>query len=157
MRLLKLFLNSKLKILNLNMLSLNNIKPNKKRVKNTRRLGRGNASGAGTYSGKGQKGQRSRSGVSNLKRLGMKKMILQTPKKKGFKSDRPKNQIVKVEDINKNFNDKDVITPRVLVVKGLINTTKKPIKVLGKEKLEVKVTFDSKIKMNKTLEEQVKK
>jgi len=139
------------------MLSLNNIKPNKKRIKTTRRLGRGNASGAGTYSGKGQKGQSSRSGVSNLKRLGMKKMILQTPKKKGFKSHRPKNQVVKVEDINKNFKDGELVTKRALVVKGIIDTVKKPVKILGKEKLEVKVTVDAQIKMSKSIEEKLAK
>lgn len=139
------------------MLSLNNIKANKKRIKKSRRIGRGNASGHGTYSGKGQKGQNSRAGVSGLKRLGLRTVILQTPKMKGFKSQQPKNQVVKVEAINKNFKDKDIITPRALVAKGLINTSKKPVKILGNEKLEVKVVFDEKIKTSKSVAVQLEK
>jgi large subunit ribosomal protein L15 len=38
-------------------LSLHTIKPKKGTTKNRKRIGRGNASGTGTYSGKGQKGQ----------------------------------------------------------------------------------------------------
>lgn len=139
------------------MLSFHNIKPNKKRIKKSKRVGRGNASGHGTYSGRGQKGQKSRSGVSGLKRLGLKSMVLKTPKLKGFKSARPKNQAVKVTDINKNFKDNEKITSRALLAKKLIKTTKKPIKILGKEKLEVKVSFDEKIKMSKSVAEQLEK
>ncbi|MCK4554160.1 hypothetical protein KAU19_04310, partial [Candidatus Parcubacteria bacterium] len=70
------------------MLRLHNIKPNKKAVKKRKRVGRGNASGHGTYSGRGIKGQRSRSGgKSGLKRLGMKMILRNIPKKRGFKSD----------------------------------------------------------------------
>lgn len=137
------------------MLSFHNIKPNKKRLKRKRRLGRGNASGRGTYSGRGIKGQKSRSGVTGLKRLGLRSIILQTPKAKGFKSGKPKNQVVKIEDINKKFKDKEEVTPRSLLTKGLINTTKAPIKILGKEKLEVKVYFDEKIKMNESVKKQL--
>ena len=82
------------------MLSLNTIKKSKGSHKNKKRVGRGNASGRGTYSTRGQKGQRQRAGVSNLKRLGMKSQLLQTPKVRGFKSDKPKNQIVSVKAIN---------------------------------------------------------
>ena len=61
-------------------LTLHTIQKNKKAYKIKKRLGRGNSSGDGNYSGKGMKGQRSRSGVSNLKRLGMKQVLLRTPK-----------------------------------------------------------------------------
>ena len=89
------------------MLSLHTIKPNKGETKKRKRVGRGNASGHGTYSGRGQKGQRSRSGgKSGLKRKGMKQILLQTPKLRGFKSDKPKNQVINLVDINKNFKEK---------------------------------------------------
>jgi large subunit ribosomal protein L15 len=54
------------------MLTLNSIKKAKGSAKGRKRVGRGNASGHGTYSTRGLKGQKSRSGVSGLKRLGMK-------------------------------------------------------------------------------------
>ncbi len=138
------------------MLSLNSIKKSKGSAKKTKRVGRGNASGHGTYSTRGLKGQKSRSGVSNLKRLGMKQQLLQTPKQKGFKSQKPKNQIVSVEDINKNFKDGDKVCPKCLMEKNLINSDDKPVKVLGKEKLTVKVSFE-KIKLNASLSEQTAK
>jgi large subunit ribosomal protein L15 len=132
------------------MLSLNNIKA-KKGQKSIKRVGRGNSSGHGTYSCKGQKGQNSRSGVTGLKRLGMRPHILQTPKIGGFRSLAPKNQVVKVTDLNKNFKDGEIVSARVLFTKGLIANAQKPVKVLGKEKLEVKVTFDKAIKLNQSI------
>jgi large subunit ribosomal protein L15 len=65
-------------------LSIHTIKPAKGATKKRKRIGRGNAAGKGTYAGKGLKGQNSRSGVSNLKRLGMKQVLLRTPKKRGL-------------------------------------------------------------------------
>jgi len=68
------------------MITLDNLKPNKGAKKNRKRVGRGNASGSGNYSGKGMKGQKSRSGVTNLKRIGLKATLFSIPKKRGFKS-----------------------------------------------------------------------
>jgi len=123
------------------MLSLNNIKakPGQKKIK---RVGRGNSSGHGTYCCKGQKGQNARSGVSGLKRLGMRPHILQTPKIGGFRSLAPKNQVVKVADINKNFKDGEIVSPKTLFAKGLIDDAQRPAKVLGSDKLTVKVKFE---------------
>lgn len=124
------------------MLSLNEIKAAKGSIKKKKRVGRGNASGHGTYSTRGLKGQKARSGVSGLKRLGMRKQLLQTPKARGFNSNKPKNQIVSVKDINNNFKDGEVVSAAALFEKGLIKQADRPAKVLGKEKLTVKVSFD---------------
>jgi large subunit ribosomal protein L15 len=137
-------------------LAIHTIKPKKGSKKTRKRIGRGNASGTGTYSGKGQKGQNSRAGVSNLKRLGLRQMLLQTPKKRGFKSIKPNNKVVKIEDINNNFKDNETVNPKALVKKGLVSNLKSPIKILGKEKLKVKVKFED-VKMSKGVAEQVEK
>lgn len=137
------------------MLSLNTITKTKGRAKPRKRVGRGNASGHGTYSTKGQKGQRSRSGVSGLKRLGMKAQLLQIPKSRGFKSHKPKNQVVAISAINSSFKDGDVVNRAALFDKKLISSVSLPVKVLGKEKLAVKVKFE-KIKMSASVSEQVK-
>lgn len=129
------------------MLSLNEIRSAKGATKKRKRVGRGNSSGHGTYSTRGLKGQKSRSGVSGLKRLGMRKQLLQTPKARGFHSDKPKNQVVSVKDINNNFKDGETVNAAILLEKGLIKHIARPIKVLGKEKLSVKVTFTG-IKMS---------
>ena len=138
-------------------LSMHTIKPAKGATKKRRRVGRGNASGKGTYSGRGQKGQKARSGVSGLKRLGMKQILQRTPKKRGFKSNYPKNQVVNLTDINKYFKDGDIINPKTLQRIGLIDTINKPVKILGKGKLEIKKLQFNNIKISMSVKEQIKK
>lgn len=137
------------------MLSLNTIKKAKGSAKKNKRVGRGNASGHGTYSTRGQKGQGSRSGVSNLKRLGMRAQLLQIPKLRGFRSLKPKNQVVSVGAINKAFKDNEIVSPQALFEKELVGSASLPVKVLGKEKLTVKVKFEN-IKMSASVKSQIK-
>ncbi len=120
-------------------LSLHTIKPAKGATKKRKRVGRGNASGQGTYSGRGIKGQKSRSGVSGLKRLGMKQILKRIPKQRGFKSLKPDNQVVNLADINKHFKKGDIISPKELLKRGLIDTIKLPVKILGKGELKKKL------------------
>ncbi|HZJ41922.1 MAG TPA: 50S ribosomal protein L15 [Patescibacteria group bacterium] len=138
------------------MLTLNSIKKAKGASKGKKRVGRGNASGHGTYSTRGLKGQKSRSGVSGLKRLGMKQQLLQTPKSRGFKSAKPKNQVLSLRDINNNFKDGENVTPESLAEKKLITSASLPVKILGKtDKLTVKVKFAG-VKMSMGAQEQTK-
>lgn len=135
-------------------LSLNTIQ--KEGNKKKKRLGRGNSSGDGNYSGKGIKGQKSRSGVSGLKRLGMKKQLIKIPKLRGFKSHKPKNQAVNISDINERFKDNEEVTPKTLVEKGLITKASNPVKILGKTPLNVKVKFSG-VKMSESVNDQINK
>ena len=137
-------------------ISLNTIKKAKGSAKKGKRVGRGNASGHGTYSTRGMKGQRSRKGVSNLKRLGMKAQLLRLPKNRGFKSLMPKNQVLSVEIINANFKDNEIVNPEILVAKKLVKSASLPIKVLGKERLALKGLKFEKIKMSANLKDQLK-
>jgi len=139
-------------------LSLHTIKPNKGATKKRKRVGRGNASGHGTYSTRGLKGQKSRSGGgAGLKRKGMKKILLQTPKLRGFKSDKPKNQAVNLIDLNNNFKDGSQVNPRALLKAGLINTIKNPVKILGNGELKIKNLEFTDVKMSESVKEQVTK
>ncbi len=137
------------------MLSTNTIRQAKGSAKTKKRVGRGNASGHGTYSTRGLKGQKSRSGVSGLKRLGMRQQLLQTPKSRGFRSLQPKNQVVSVKAINANFKDGEVVNPENLAVKDLVSSSALPVKILGKEKLTVKVTFEG-VKLSEGVKAQAK-
>lgn len=137
------------------MLSINTIKQAKGSAKTKKRVGRGNASGHGTYSTRGLKGQKSRSGVSGLKRLGMRQQLLQTPKSRGFRSLQPKNQVVSIKAINANFKDGEVVNPENLAVKDLVSSSALPVKILGKEKLTVKVTFEG-VKLSEGVKAQAK-
>jgi large subunit ribosomal protein L15 len=119
-------------------LSLNTIKAETGSTKRRRRVGRGNASGTGTYSGKGQKGQKSRSGVSGLKKLGMKQTLLRTPKARGFKSIKPKAQVINISELNKFYKDSQLVNAKTLVKNGLVNDYKKEIKILGNGELKIK-------------------
>jgi len=137
------------------MLSLNTIKKTKGSSKKIKRVGRGNASGHGTYSTRGLKGQKARAGVSNLKRLGMRKQLLSIPKVRGFKSHKPKNQIVSVKAINLHFKDNEIVNPTTLFEKKLIGSIDLPVKILGKEKLTVKVVFE-KVGSSEPVKSQIK-
>ncbi len=137
------------------MLSLNTITKTKGSSQKIKRVGRGNASGHGTYSTRGLKGQKSRSGVSGLKRLGMRKQLLAIPKLRGFRSLNPKNQVVSVKAINRYFKDNETVNPAALFAKKLIARVDLPVKILGKEKLSVKVKLEG-VKMSEGVTAQIK-
>lgn len=118
------------------MKSLNNIKPNKKSQFTFKRLGRGNASGKGTYSGKGLKGQSCRSGVSNLKRIGLKSTLFSTPKKRGFNRVN-KTKVVYTSQLNECFKDGDRIDGDSLRKAGLV-VGAKSIKIILNGELKLK-------------------
>lgn len=121
------------------VLSLHNLKSANGSVKRRKRIGRGNASGHGTYSTRGLKGQRSRTGGSNkLKRLGFKKILQSLPKNRGFKSLKSKSQTINLIDLNRSFSDGAKITPLALIKLGLINKVERQVKILGGGELKIK-------------------
>lgn len=120
-------------------LNLSNLKPAKGATKQRKRVGRGGK--RGTYSGRGLKGQRSRSGgKSGLKMLGLKQTLKSVPKLRGFKSDKPKMSVVNVSDLETKFSDGDTINAAKLIGAKLIETSKNGVKVLGNGTLSKKLT-----------------
>jgi large subunit ribosomal protein L15 len=121
-------------------LTLHTIKPNKGAKKSRKRVGRGDAS-CGTYSGRGLKGQRSRSGgKAGLKRKGMQRIILSMPKQKGFKSGRKEAETVNVNEIAQSFPNGAKVTPETLKQKGLVTKIQNGVKVLGRGSIGIKIT-----------------
>lgn len=119
-------------------ITLSNLK--NKAKKKRKRVGRGNSSGLGTYAGRGQKGQRSRSGGrGGLKKLGLKQTLRRIHKKRGFKSFRPKLSSVNIELLNNYFADGDTVTFEKLLGLGLIDYSPAGYKVLGKGKITKKL------------------
>jgi len=118
--------------------SLSTLKSSRGATKKRKRVGRGNASGHGTYSTRGLKGQKSRSGVSGLKRLGMKKQLLAIPKKRGFTSYKPKDQVVYFKNINASFVDGAHVNPKTLYAAGIIASATKRVKILSQGDLKIK-------------------
>ena len=111
-------------------------------TKTRKRVGRGNGSGLGKTAGTGEKGQKSRSGVSISPWFegGQTPLYRRIPKR-GFNNARFRKEfaVVNLSDLNK-FNDGDVITPATLVEKGIVKKEMAGIKVLANGKLEKKVT-----------------
>ena len=122
-------------------LSLHTIKPSEGSKKSKKRIGRGLASG-GAKSGRGQKGQKSRSGASGLQRIGIRKLMLATPKLRGFTSPHGKKAVVNVEDLASVFKKGEVVTPTALKEKGLIKTTKDGVKILGEGEVSVDLKIE---------------
>lgn len=110
--------------------------------KKKRRVGRGGKKG--TYSGRGMKGQKSRSGanVNPIFEGGRSTLIEHLPKVRGFKSHRPKNQVVDLQKLGKYFQDDDVVNPQSLLAKKLVDNIKMPIKILSDGKLSKKLTIE---------------
>lgn len=139
-------------------LSLHTIKPARGSSRNKKRIGRGNASGHGSYSTRGQKGQRSRSGGRNkLKRLGFKQILAATPKNRGFKSGRGKDQVINLKDLNGNFSVGAKVNPVSLLKAGLVKTTREKIKILGQGELTLKNLEFKGVKVSASVKSQIEK
>ena len=123
-------------------LSLHTIKPFPKSKKRVKRVGRGLGS-TGTYSGRGQKGQRARSGGrKGLKLMSMKRLIQSTPKLRGFKSHYPKFTVVNLFELEKKFNEGERVTPKTLLEKGLVGKMGERVKILGGGELKKKLVIE---------------
>ena len=138
-------------------LNLYNLKPATGSRKKRKRVGRGDASGHGTYSTRGLKGQKARSGGKGGLRLkGLKSTIQNIPKMGGFKSLRPKLEVVNLEDLEKNFAANEVITRAGLIEKKIIKSAKSGIKILGNGKLTKKFIVKAD-KFSQTAKEAIEK
>lgn len=98
-----------------------------------KRVGRGDGSGHGSYSGRGLKGQKSRSGPGIRPGFegGQLPIIKRLPRKRGFTNIfRDEYIVVNVGRLNVFAADTEV-TPQTLHKIGLIKSVKKPLKILG--------------------------
>ncbi len=96
------------------------------------RVGRGTGSGIGTYSGRGVKGQKARSGGrKGLKALGMRALILRIPKLRGFKRAQAATLELSTGRLNAMLEDGQTLSPQILRSKGLWKQWHKGAKILG--------------------------
>ena len=122
-------------------MNLHEIKPAKGSRTVAKRKGQGIGSGNGKTAGKGHKGQRARSGGGVRPGFEGGQMPLQQRiPKRGF-TNRFKTQwaIVNVSDLN-TFTADTVVTPELLVEKGIIKNLADGVKILGNGELENKLT-----------------
>ena len=120
------------------------------------RKGRGIGSGNGKTAGKGHKGQNARSGGGvALGFEGGQMPLWRRLPKRGFKNvNRVEYAVVNVEDLNR-FKEGTVVNPALLHEAGLIGKELCGVKVLGRGKLEVKLTVQA-AKFSKAAEEAIK-
>ena len=83
--------------------------------------------------------------------------MAQIPKNRGFKSDKPKNQVVNLKDINKHFTEGAKINVLSLYEIDLINSAADQVKILGQGELELKNLEFFGIKFSQSAKEQVEK
>lgn len=139
-------------------MDLQNLKSGKGARHRKKRVGRGNGSGVGTYSGRGMKGQNARSGGKRRPGFegGQTPFIKKMPKFRGFKNPQGKiYQILNVEDLE-TFDEGETVDKNSLQEMGLIQSTKKPVKILGDGELTKKLTVKVD-RLSKSAEEKIKK
>lgn len=137
-------------------LALHNITPPQSSKRQRRRVGRGLAS-KGSYSGRGVKGQRARSGGrSGLQLKGLRSLMLKIPKQRGFRGLKDKPEIVNLGQLTNLFAEGSIVTPQELFKKGLVRRTVAGVKILGNgeinQRLIVKECF-----VSRSAEEKIKK
>ena len=110
-----------------------------------KRAGRGSGSGLGKTSGRGQKGQKARSGgsINPVFEGGQLPLYRRLPKR-GFSNYPFKKEyaVINLSDLNV-FEDGTVVTPALLKERGIVKKQLSGIKVLGEGQLEKKLTVQA--------------
>jgi large subunit ribosomal protein L15 len=132
-------------------LNLSNLKPAQAR-KDRKRVGRGLGSGKGRYSGRGLKGQKSRSGSHKMRpgfEGGQNPLYMRLGKQRGpYSKDampmgphRTSTQPVNVAALEERFDAGAEVTLETLVEKGLIKNTRIDVKLLGQGELKKQLSI----------------
>lgn len=126
-------------------MKLHELEKNIGATKEKKRVGRGSGSGLGKTCGRGQKGQKARSGgsINPVFEGGQLPLYRRLPKR-GFSNAMFKTEyaVINVEELNR-FEDGTVVTPALLRETGIIKNQLSGVKVLGEGKLEKKLTIQA--------------
>ncbi|MBO6521030.1 MAG: 50S ribosomal protein L15 [Rhodospirillales bacterium] len=127
---------------------LNELRDNAGATKNRKRVGRGIGSGTGKTSAKGQKGQKSRSGVSLLGFEGGQMPLYRRLPKRGFNNPFAKDfaelttgKLQKAIDAGR-VDAKGTLTAAELIAGGVVRKSKDGVRLLNKGELTAKVDLD---------------
>src|SRR5262245_17989248 len=125
--------------------TLHTLKPNRGAVRNKKRLGRGHGSGLHKTAGKGQKGQKARTGRHGIPKPGFEggqtAMARRLPKR-GFTNHAFKKDVfaVNLGDIGARF-ESGTVDPAALKEKGLVPRRADLVKILGDGEFSKKLTI----------------
>lgn len=122
-------------------MKLHELRPNPGSVRKRKRLGRGTASGQGKTAGRGQDGQKSRSGggVRPGFEGGQMPLYRRLPKRGFTNIFATRYAEINVEVLNR-FNDGAEITPELLKETGILKKQLDGVKVLGNGEITKKLT-----------------
>lgn len=130
-----------------------------KKRKKRKTIGRGGK--RGTYSGRGNKGQKARSGgnVDPLFEGGRSSLVERLKKVRGFKSPHVKKININLNDLEINFENGEKVDVKSLIEKGLIGKieARGGVKILGTGKLSKKITVDKEILMSQSAKKVIEK
>ena len=127
-------------------MQLHDLTPAPGSTKNRKRVGRGNSSGHGTTSGRGQKGQGSRSGGTKGAGFegGQTPLAMRLPKLPGFRNPRRiEYTAVNVERLERKFEDGAVVDAKALLEKGILSKCEYGVKILGNGSITKKLTVQA--------------
>ncbi len=122
---------------------LEDLKPKQKK-KSRKRIGRGSGSGYGDKSGRGDKGQNARAGVSMLPGFeGGQTPLWKKIPKRGFNNPTSKKYcLVNVDRLDETFSVGSEVTPAILAESGIISgkSIGDGVKILGRGELKKSLT-----------------
>jgi large subunit ribosomal protein L15 len=131
-------------------LTLHELKPAPGSRRDRKRIGRGHGSGSGKTAGRGQKGQKSRSGSHRMRagfEGGQMPLYMRLGKLRGpnHKKSMPMGPFrTRTTPVNvaalERFDEGVEVTPELLRSAGVVRTLKHPIKILGKGELSTRLT-----------------
>ncbi|WP_125765148.1 50S ribosomal protein L15 [Levilactobacillus mulengensis] len=120
-------------------MKLNELKPAEGSRKVRNRVGRGDSSGNGKTSGRGQKGQKARSKTRLGFEGGQMPLYRRIPKRGFTNINRKEFAVVNLAALNV-FDDGAEVTPATLVEAGIVKNEKSGVKILGNGELTKKLT-----------------
>ena len=138
-------------------MKINQLKPSKISFKKRKRVGRGSGSGLGKTSGRGVKGQKSRSGVSINGFEGGQMPLYRRLPKRGFKNMfKLKVQSISFDKLslvlNKYNLNSDQVTEKELFDKKIFNKSKGKLKLLNVGKIDKPINIEISFASKKAIE-----
>lgn len=124
-----------------------------------KRIGRGGK--RGTFSGRGMKGQKARSGgnVDPLFEGGRTTLVQKMKKNRGFKSPYAKKNVLSLTILDNNFADGDTVSFETLLENGVITAkrSKNGARIVANGEVKKKLTISAEIGVTKSAQEMIEK
>ena len=123
-------------------MDLSNLKPADRSKFSKKRIGRGQGSGTGTQAGRGHKGAQSRSGWKFKRGFegGQMPLHRRIPKRGFHNPFRIEYAVVNLDTLGDRFEAGTVVTPELLLERGVVRSSRQPVKILGRGEIATKLT-----------------